>query len=424
MAGLKLNRVSAPGRCGLQDHQQHQQHAEHRQGVEEQERNEVADLGLEVVDVELAAGPRKVLDVLLGDAGQGGHPDEPEPGEHDTAGGHPATEHHRGQLREHADGRNREQERDGLGDDPAGPHEDAFVAAETGAGVAVVEEEVGQGADEHRHHEDDAEREHERRPRERRDAPHGHPGGPGGEQCRGHRTGGGGEPDGHQPHPGDEEVDGVGVAAERSPVVDQGDRGEDHATEPHPEAAGGKAGEGDRAGPELQRHGVDARCHHQRQQGGEDEADVLSVDELRQHLDVEGDIGAVEALDCDQHVDRNGRDQAEESAGEVQPSGDLVVGGREHGRDSSESAGVVDVAVARGDRFGTRFDGGHTGWCLTCLWPPVGSGRLETWQGTTAPRLLGRSPCARNPRESVSGRSVVTSRCGRGRRRSSHRTAR
>ena len=116
--------------------------AEQRQQVEEGERDEVFDLGAEVVEVELAARPGQALDVLLGDRGEGGDADQAEAGDHHAARRRALAERDRQQFGEHADGRDGEDVGGGLGEQPSGPRVEAGVAAEAGAGVAVVEEEV------------------------------------------------------------------------------------------------------------------------------------------------------------------------------------------------------------------------------------------------------------------------------------------
>ena len=63
---------------------------------------------------------------------------------------------------------------------------------------------------------------------------------------------------------GEEQVDHVGVAADRAAVVGEGDDDEHDAAEPGPEPGGGEAREGQRPGAELQRHDGHGDAEQQR----------------------------------------------------------------------------------------------------------------------------------------------------------------
>ena len=194
-----------------------------------------------------------------------------------------------------------------------------------------------------------------------------------------------------EPH--DEEVDHSAVATQRASVVHERHDGDDRATEPHPEAGKGESGEDDRTSAHLQGNERNAHGHCQRQQHGEHQADALRIEQLREDLDVEGRVGAVESFDRHEDVDDDDREEPDEPGEEVVPADHLVVGGREDVDEPIEPTGAVGVdgrARHSCDDFWTGFDGGHTGWVLTCLTSKRGTARR--------PRLLATDPCARNPR--------------------------
>ncbi len=157
----------------------------------------------------------------------------------------------------HADRRQREQVGDRLGEGEADPRPDAVAAAEQGTGVAVVDEQVDEHAEQHRQHEQQPDRGDQRRPGEERHAAHAHPRGASGQHGRRHRRRRRGEADDEQAEGGDEQVDHVVVAAAGAAVVGERHDHQDEAAEPRPEAGGGQAGEGERPGADLQRHDGD-----------------------------------------------------------------------------------------------------------------------------------------------------------------------
>ena len=118
------------------------EHPEQRQHVEGGERDEIVELVAEVVEVQFAPGPGQARHVLLGDPAESGDADEPQAEDHHAAGRGALAEVRREQLGEDADRRDGEDVGGRLREQPSGPGGDAGVAAETGAAVAVVEEEV------------------------------------------------------------------------------------------------------------------------------------------------------------------------------------------------------------------------------------------------------------------------------------------
>ena len=207
------------------------------------------------------------------------------------------------------------------------------------------------------------------------------------------RTGRREQADGHETEADDEEVDHAAVATQRSAVVDERDvvmiAPPSHIQKP----AKARRGKTIERAPDLQGDECDAHGHGQRQQHREHQTDALRIEQLREDLDVEGRVGAVEPFDPDEDVDDDDREEPDEPGEEVVTADDLVVGGREHVDEPIEPPGAVrvDGRVRHScDDFWTGFDGGHTGWVLTCLTSKRGTARR--------PRLLATDPCARNPR--------------------------
>ena len=69
----------------LECDEQHEQDTEDRESVEDEVRHQVTGLLVEVARAQLAARPRQVLEVLLGDRTEGGDADQRQAGEHDAA---------------------------------------------------------------------------------------------------------------------------------------------------------------------------------------------------------------------------------------------------------------------------------------------------------------------------------------------------
>ena len=106
------------------------------------------------------------------------------------------------------------------------------------------------------------------------------------------------------------------------PLSASDDDDQDDAAEPGPEAGRGEAGEGQRAGADLQRHDGDGDAEQQRDQHAVDEADPVTGEQLRQGAGVEQRAVAVDALGAEQRTrstvhGRRGRatDAADEQCG-------------------------------------------------------------------------------------------------------------
>ena len=263
------------------------------------------------------------------------------------------------------DTRRRQGEEEGgrLGEREADPRRDAVGAAEEPLLVAMVDVQVDEGADEHRQHQQQSDRGDERRPREERDSAHPHPGSARGEHRRRHGQGRGGEPDDSQGEPGEEQVDHLGVATARSAVVGERHDHDRDPADPGPEPGHRQAREGERPCAELQRDDGHRDPEEDGHQHPVEQTDPEGDEELGQGVGVEECVGAVDALDAQQHADGDARHQREERGADEQPADHLVVARREHcGRRRNEVPGLVGAGVRAlrcRDRVRARVDGAH-----------------------------------------------------------------
>ena len=202
-------------------------------------------------------------------------PTSAEAGVDDAAHRHPLAERDRDQLGGDADGGQGEQVRRRLGEGEADPRADADVAAEQRPGVAVVDEQVDEHAEQHRQHEQQADR-RRRAPTRRRTAP-------GACACPGARvvstvaateTAAAARPMTSRPSAARNRSTMSASPPPGPPLLARATIDEDEAAEPGPEAGRGEAGEGQRAGADLQRHDGDGEAEQERDQHAEDEADA------------------------------------------------------------------------------------------------------------------------------------------------------
>ena len=199
----------------------------------------------------------------------------------------------------------------------------------SGPGVAVVDVQVDQHAEQDGQHEQQADRGDQRRPGEERHPAHAHARRPRREHGGGDRRGRRGEAAEQQAEGGEEQVDHVGVAAAGTAVVGQGDDDEHEPGEPGPEAGGSEAGEGQRAGADLQRHDGDGDAEQERDHHAVDEADAERREQLRQGAGVEERVVAVDALGAEQHAEHGAADEGEQRHADEQAADDLGVARRQ-----------------------------------------------------------------------------------------------
>ena len=226
----------------------------------------------------------------------------------------------------------------------------------------MIEEQVAERSEQHRHDEYKTDTGDHRRHRKERDPTHGHARRSGREHRDSNRCADSREANCHQAVRSEEKIDHVSVAAKTATVVGKGDDAEDQTSSPHPEAGCGQPWKRDRSSTELHRNNGDAQADGQRQQRPEHEADALSIEKLRRCAVI--DVCDTGAVKTDDDVDHDGHEQADETGAE-EHSADLLVVGRcqpiGNGCQQLRDGTVAFIGEFFG-RCGGGIKGGHTKW--------------------------------------------------------------
>ena len=170
--------------------------------------------------------------------------------------------------------------------------------------------------------------------------------------------------------------------------------------------------ERERAGAELQRHDGDARPSSSGSEHDEDEPDPVRDEQLGEGVGVEQRVGAVDALEAEQHADDGGGEQRQRAKPPINmPADHLVVGRVNH-------AATARPAPVRASSCRAGCDvSGLCRWCSSVV-------RVRAWQrasdrlqrsdpGPAPDRTL---PVADHPREPKSydpAAGEISHRCGR-----------
>ncbi len=192
----------------------------------------------------------------------------------------------------------------------------------------MIEEEIGDCSEQHRHHEHEADARDHRRHREERDTPHGHAGRPCGEHGDRDRCASGGRgrwPSGRAPQ---ERRSTMSESSPRPPplltrAMMLRIRPPAHIQKP----AAASRGNANARAPSCHRNHGNAQADSQWQQRAEHEADTLGVEQLRSGVVV--DVGNAGALKTDVTLTTDGPEQADQARAEEHPADLLVVGRRE-----------------------------------------------------------------------------------------------